>query len=489
MQLVIEAALLAAISGALGLLVAQGFLKGLLAISPENLPRVAEIGIDWRAALFTFGIAIAASLLFGLAPAIQVSRAEPGDALKSGDRAASTGGRRLRAALVLAEVALSTFLLATAALLTRSFYQVTSVDPGFRSAQVLTIRLSLPRARYKDRAAIENFFQQVHPRIAALPGVTSVAASNVVPMNNYLATTAVFIDGVIVKDPPEAHYRMVSPDYFRTLGMTLLAGRSFTPGDRTDAQPVAIVNHTLARQFWGGVSPIGSQIRLGDGEKTARLVEVIGVVGDVKHFGFERPAALEVYVPMSQVPEATTVWLANNMYWVVDTGGAPLATAHAVRREIAAVDPSVPASFVRSMDQWVAASVATRRFNLQLVLAFALITMLLAVVGVYAVSAAIAAQRTREIGIRAALGASRGQIVSLMLSRSLRPVVFGVFLGTAGVLLSAPATTFLLFGVAPHDPLSLGVVAVVLTTTAVIASYVPARRASNVDPLIAFRTE
>ena len=249
-QLLIEAAVLGVVGGALGVLVGRALVHGLIAIGPADLPRVAEIAIDFRVAIFTLVVSLGASLLFGLAPALQASRGDLRDALKGGDRAVSGGGRRLRAVLIFAEVALSTVLLITAALLARSFQRVQAVDPGFRPSQVLTIRLSLPRARYDNRAAIESFYEQVQPRIAALPGIRAVAAANVVPMNGYLATTAFFIDGVMVKDAPEAHYRMISPDYFRALGMPLRGGRAFTPADRTDSPPVAIVNETFARQYW-----------------------------------------------------------------------------------------------------------------------------------------------------------------------------------------------------------------------------------------------
>jgi putative ABC transport system permease protein len=488
-QLGTEAAVLGIAGGALGMFVARALVKGLIAAGPAALPRAAEIAIDWTAASFTLGVSLVASLLFGLAPAVQATRGDLREGLKGGDRAASAGRGRLGPALIFAEVALCTILLVAAALLARSFQRVMTVDPGFRPSQALTIRLSLPRARYSSRAAIENFYDQVHPRIAALPGVRAVAAANVVPMNGYLATTAFFIDGVAVKDAPEAHYRMVSPDYFRALGIRLLSGRTFTPADRADGQPVAIVNETFARQYWHGASPVGARMRLADGEKAPRMVEVIGVTGDVKHFGLEKETTIEVYVPLSQVPDPTTIWLANNMYWVIDTAGPPLAAANAVRREIAAVDPGVPASFVRSMDQWLGASIAARRFNLQLVTAFALAALLLAAVGVYAVSASAVATRTREIGIRAALGASKGEVIGLVLRGALAPVFLGLIAGTAGAWLSAGAATGLLFGVAPHDPASLAIVVVTLTTAAIVASYVPARRAGNVDPIVALRAD
>jgi putative ABC transport system permease protein len=488
-QLLTEAAILAIIGGALGLLVARMLVQGFLAIGPSDLPRLAEIGIDWQVALFTFGVSLAASLLFGLAPALQVSRGDLRDALTGGDRAVSGGGGRLRGVLIGAEVALSTLLLITAALLARSFQQVTTVDPGFRSAQVLTVRLSLPRSRYDSRAAIENFYRLVQPRVAALPGVRTVAAANVVPMNGYFATTTFFLDGLPTNDAPDAHYRMISSDYFRALGIRLRSGRAFTTADRADSSPVAIVNETFARQYWHGGSPIGTRLRLADGDQVARVVEVVGVIADVKHFGLEKETTLEVYVPISQVPEPTTIWLANNMYWVIETTGQPLAAANAVREAIAAVDPAVPASFVRSMDQWLGVSIAPRRFNLELVTGFAAAALLLAVIGVYTVAASAVAQRTREIGIRSALGASNAQVILLMLQSGLGPVLLGLIGGITSALFLGPAIAALLFGVAPHDPFALGIAAVTLSGAALIASYMPARRAGKVDPAIALRAE
>ena len=488
-QLLTEAAVLGVIGGALGLLVARALVRGLIAIGPADLPRVAEVGVDLRVALFTLGVSLGASLLFGLGPALQASGGDLHDALKGGDRAVTGGSGRLRGSLIFAEVALTTMLLITAALLARSFQRIEAVDPGFRGSHVLTIRLSLPRARYNNGAAIEGFYEEVQPRIAALPGIRAVAAANVVPMNGYLATTSFFIDGVMVKDAPEAHYRMISPGYFRALGMPLLGGRAFTPADRRGSLPVAIVNETFARQYWHGASPIGARMRLDDGEKVPRAMEVVGVVGDVKHFGLEQETTIEVYVPIAQVPDATTIWLANNMYWVIQTDGAPLAATNAVRREIAAVDPGVPASFVRSMDQWMGVSLAPRRFNLELVEVFALAALLLAVIGVYAVSASAVAMRTREIGIRAALGASRREVIALVLRGGLTPVLLGLIAGTMGASFSGRAVSGMLFGITPQDPASLASVAVTLTAAAFVASYLPARRAGKVDPIIALRTE
>ena len=488
-QLLTEAAILGVIGGALGLLIAPVLVDALIAFGPSSLPRVNEINVDWSVALFSFVLSLGASVLFGLTPAMLSSRGDLRDALNGSDRTVAGGRSRLRASLVVAEVALSTLLLIISVLLARSFQRVQSVDPGFRPAQVLTIRLSLPRTRYNSRSDIVNLYDQVQPRVSALPGVYAVAAANVVPLNGYLATTGFTIEGLATRNAPEAHYRMISPEYFRTLGISLKSGRVFTAADRAGSLQVAIVNETFARQYWPGRSPIGTRMRLDDGEAMPRVVQVVGVVGDVKHFGLDAETTIEVYVPIAQVPDPTTIWLANNMYWVIRTAGEPLAAANMVRREIAGVDPNVPASFVRSMDQWMGDSLAPRRFNLQLVESFALAALILAVVGVYAVSASAVASRTREIGIRTALGAPRRQVIGLVLRGGLAPVFVGLFAGGAGAVLSGRILSGMLFGVTARDPISLALVGVTLASAALLANYVPARRAAKVDPIIALRVE
>jgi predicted permease len=484
-----EAAILGLIGGALGLLIARTLIEAVIAAAPATLPRVAEISIDPSVALFTLAVSLGASLIVGVAPALQAVSRDLRGALQQGGRGSSAGGARIRTALVFAEIALSTVLLITAVLLTRSFQHVQAVDPGFRPAQVLTIRLSLPRARYGGSAAIDNFANQVRPRIAAIPGVHAVAAANVVPMNGYLATIAFFVDGVLAKNAPDAHYRMITPDYFRTLGIAVRGGRAFDAADRNGSAPVAIINETFARQYFHGRDPVGSRMRLADGEKVPREVQIVGVVADVRHFGLEREATIEVYVPIGQVPDPTTIWLANNMYWVVQTEGAPLAAANAVRREIAAVDPAVPASFVRSMDQWMGGTLAARRFNLQLVGAFAAAALFLAVVGVYAVSAFAVTTRTREIGVRAALGASRRDVMGLVLRNCVSPVLGGLMAGTGTAVILSPVLSGLLFGVTPHDAASLAISLAALAGGALLANVVPAVRAARIDPIVALRVE
>lgn len=484
-QLLGEAAVLGVIGGALGLLVARTFVDLMISNAPAALPRVAEVGIDLSAALFTLGLSLGASLVVGLVPAIVAT----GRGLYQADRGSSVGGVRTRSAFVFVEIALATMLLIAAALLTRSFQQLQAVDPGFRGSQVLTIRLSLPRDKYAARAAIQQFADQVHLRIASLPGIRSVAAANVVPMNGYLATAGFLIDGQTANNAPEAHYRMITPDYFNALGIPLREGRVFDASDRSGSAPVAIINETFARQFFSGRRAVGSRMRLVDGEDVPRDVLIVGVVGNVRHFGLEREATVEVYVPIGQVPEPTTIYLANNMYWVIATERDPLAAANAVRHEITAVDAAVPATFVRSMDQWMGDTVAPRRFNVRLVGAFAAAALLLAVVGVYAVSAFSVTVRTREIGIRSALGASRRDVMTLVLRGCAFPVLGGLVSGTAAAMLLAPAAADLLFGVSPRDVVSLAIGPAALACAALLANVVPARRASRIDPTLALRIE
>lgn len=484
-----ETVTLGVVGAGLGLVVARVLIDAMVASGPAALPRVTEVGLDPSVASFTLLVSLGAGLIVGIAPALQSARGDVRGVLQRGAYGSSAAGARLRGALVFVEVALSTVLLIAAVLLARSFLHVRAIEPGFRPSPVLTVRLSLPRARYGGRATIEHFANQLQPRIESLPGVRAVAAASVVPMNGYLATTPFYVDGVIAKDAPDAHYRMITPDYFRALGIPLRGGRAFDATDRAGSAPVAIVNETLARQFLQGRDPIGRRMRLDDGEKAPREVQVVGVVGDVRHFGLEREATIEVYVPIGQVPDPTTIWLANNMYWVVQTDGNPLAMAQDVRREIAAVDRDVPGSFVRSMDQWLGGTLATRRFNLQLVVAFASAALLLAVVGIYAVAAFAVTTRRREFGIRTALGASRRDIVSLVLRNSASPVLGGLAAGTAVAAAAGPVLSGLLFGVTPRDGRSLAIGLAVLACAAFVASIVPAQRAARVDPLVALRVD
>ena len=370
-QLLAEAFVLAATGALIGIVVASLATSALLALGGDVLPRAAEIrlGVDsiGFALLLAVGIAVATAVL----PALQLSY--PSHNVAS-QRSVTLGGRRLRAAFVSAEVALSVLLIIGAGLLVRSFAAVQRVEPGFQPSGVVSVRLSLPRARYTSTATITRFYDQLAPRLRGVAGVAGAAAANVVPMNGYLATSTIEVPGVemqTVTDPPDVHYRMISPEYFSVMGIPVVSGRSFTEADGASGMPVAIVSRGLAKRYWQDTSPIGGRIRVRDDDGRFRTVEIVGVVGDVKHFGLEAETPRELYVPLPQVPDATSIWLANNMYWVVKTHGNPLSYAQAIRREVAAVDADVASSFVRSMDQWLSQSVDTRRFNLRVIAAFA----------------------------------------------------------------------------------------------------------------------
>jgi predicted permease len=288
---------------------------------------------------------------------------------------------------------------------------------------------------------------------------------------------------------PTANYRMVSPGFFRALGIPLRRGRGFRDQDEAGSAPVAVINESLARRFFAGFDPVGSQLTIDDTGRPPRKVEIVGVVGDVKHYGLDDPPSFDVYVPMRQIPPTVAVWLANNMSFVVRTVGEPLALAEAMRQAVRGADPQVPASAVRSMEQELKASLGPRRFNLLLVELFAAAALLLAAFGTYAVTAQAVAQRTRELGVRIALGARRPQILALVLAQGARPVAVGMVLGLFAALACLRLASDLLFGVSATDPRTLVAVVALLGGVALAALYLPARRATRVDPVVALRTD
>jgi predicted permease len=488
-QLLVEAFVLAATGALIGIVVAALGTTALLAIGGDVLPRAAEIRLGTASIVFALLLAIGISLATAVLPALQLSYPSRNVA---GQRSVTLGGRTLRAAFVCAEVALSVLLIIGAGLLVRSFAAVQRVEPGFQPSGVVSLRLSLPRARYTSTGAIARFYDQLAPRIRGIAGVSSAAAANVVPMNGYLATATIEVPGLEmqpVTDPPDVHYRMISPQYFSVMEIPVVSGRSFTDADSASGRPVAIISRGLARRYWPDTSPIGARIRVRDDDGRFRTVDIVGIVGDVKHFGLEAETPRELYVPIPQVPDSTSIWLANNMYWVVKTHGSPLSYAQAIRREVAAVDAEVASSFVRSMDQWLAQSVDTRRFNLRVIAAFALTALLLAVIGVYCVAAEAVVVRTREMGVRAAIGATGPQLTAAIVKSGLGPVLGGVVLGAGSAFATTHALSSSLFGVTTYDPVTFATVLALVAAVGSIALYLPARRVARIDPVTALRME
>jgi len=480
--------------------------------------------------LFTLGAAVLAALLFGLAPALRAARVDPSRDLESEGRgAAGTADRsRARGLIVASQVALMVILLTGAGLLLKSFREVLRVEAGFDPG-VLTVRLSLPRKDYGELAKVSRFYRELEARVAALPGVTAVAAVNHVPLNGATASAEYKVADrppASDDDLPTAQYRMATPAYFRAMGVPLLAGRAFTDDDREGGAPVVIVSRGLARQSFPDRDPLGRYLLVRDTPAGFRAVQIVGVVGDVRHTSLEADAEPHVYVPYHQTPRDLLVWLTLNQFlvvrttgaplamaeaephvyvpyhqtprdllvWltlnqflVVRTTGAPLAMAEAVRRELQAVDSTVAAADIRASGYYVDAATAARRFSVELLAGFAGLALLMAAIGIYGVVSYTVVQRTREIGVRIALGAEMRDIVGMVLGEGVRRTAVGVALGFAGALAASHAVRGLLYGVGATDPVTYAAVIALLLAVTIVACLLPAWRAARVSPLVALR--
>jgi putative ABC transport system permease protein len=492
-QLATESLLLALIGGGAGLLLAFYGIDLLLAVSPANLPRAAEVGVDFRVLGFTLVLSLIAGVIFGLAPAWQAARVNLNDALKESGRGTGGGARqsRVRNLLVISEIALSLVLLAGAGLLVKSFLRLQAVKLGFEAENVLAIRLSLPKAQYVNRAAVTSFYEKLRPRLESLPGVETVGVISALPLSGVLQSIPFTIEGRATA-PDEAHradYRVVSASYFQAMKIPLIAGREFNEHDTAQTAPVVLISQNLARRYWPDSSPLGAHVLIDDNDQGPRLVEIVGVVGDVKHLSLDGEPAPHVYLPIHQTHEDGVVWLTNTQYWLLRTTVDPLTLSAAVRREIQAVDREAPTSNIRTMEQYLAASVAPRRFNLWLLTVFAGAALLLAGTGLYGVISYGVAQRRHEIGIRLALGARGSDVLKLVIGQGMALALVGVALGLPAALALTQLMKNLLFGVSATDPLTFLVIAVLLASVALLACWIPALRATKVDPLIALRCE
>ena len=488
-QLLTESATLALLGGGLGLVLALALAKFLVRLLPVELPRLNLIGLDARLLGFAFLVSLLTGILFGLAPAVRTSRTDLTESLKESGRGAGSEGKghsRLRGALAVSEVALALVLLVGAGLLIRSFLRLTQVDPGFDPHNVLTFELDSPPGKQDSHGPA--FFREVVARVRALPGVAASTAVASLPLTGDNVTSSIEIEGqpMPLGSRPSAGFNVVEPGYFRTLVIAQLAGRDFAEHDNPKSTPVVIVNQTLARRFFPNQNPIGKHVRpgigngYGPGEPPMR--EIVGVVADVKQGDLGADAAPEVYAPLTQSPFAP-------MFIVVRTNTDPLGIVEQARRQVASLDKQSPLYQVETLDQYLAQSVSEPRFATLLLSGFAGLAVLLACLGVYGVISYIVLQRRHEIGVRMALGAEAGEVLLWMLARGLALAVAGVTIGLGAAFGLAHLVSGLLYGVRATDPLVFALAPLALLSVAVLASYIPARRAAKVDPVVALRYE
>jgi predicted permease len=485
-QLLTESILLAAIGGALALLVASSALSSLQQLVPPGLVLAVHPTLDGRALAVALVLSLVTGLLFGLAPALQATRADLSVTLRQGGRGvAGAGHRRLRSALVVGELAATLMLLVGAGLLGQTLYRLRYADLGLRPERLLTLRTPLPLYKYGEASRRSAFYEDVLDRVRHLPGVVSAGYSTSVPLEWKGGTNGFVPEGPV--DPRrtyDANHRQVSTDYLRTMGIPLRRGRFFERTDGERSQPVAIVNETMARQYWPGVDAVGKRFRTGG---DSPWLTIVGVVGDVRQMGLDAPVKAEMYFPYAQVDGQP--WFAPRDLAVRSAAVEPMSLVPAVKEAIRAVDPEQAVANVRTFDEVLDEEVVQRRLGASLVAAFAALALLLASLGVYGVLSHFVAQHTAEIGVRVALGASRRDILSLVLGKGMALAVSGVALGLVGALAFTRLVSSLLYGVGAADPATFAAAASLLAVLALLACYLPARRAIKVDPMVAIRCE
>jgi putative ABC transport system permease protein len=481
-QLMTESLLLGIVGGALGLLLALWGVDVLVRLAPGDVPRLAEVRVDGWVLVFVLAISVVTSVAFGVWPALQGSSANLRGSLNESGRAATEGKhrRRLSAGLVVSEIALSLVLVCGAALLTKSLLLLQHADLGFRPDGLLVMRLALPDTRYTEEAQMEAFVRDVTERVQVLPSVISCGVALAHPFSGMAATLRFTIPGRVTEAGEEtsADYQVVTPGYFETMGIPLLKGRDFGEADNADGPPVVVINEALARWEWPGEDPIGKRLAVGGGTSS----EIVGVVGDVRHFGYDREPRPEIYAPYYQDP-----W--PFMALLVRAEGDPRNLIGGIRQQVLAVDSEQPVYAVNTMDRVLAESLHTRRFLSHLLVLFAAVAIVLALVGIYGVISYTVNQRVHEIGIRMALGAQRGEVLRYILSWGFSLVLRGAVVGLLLAVAVGGSISGLLYGVGPADPSVLAGVTLLLIVAATAATYVPARRASRVDPLVALRHE
>ena len=484
-QWLAESVVLALLGGAAGLFVAQGGLKLIQHLGLSFVPRIADATLDGRVLAFTMLVSLGTGMLFSLAPALHTLRQSGIEALRGSDRSVTAGrvAQRLRHALIVGELALALVLLSGASLLLRSFTRVLAVESGFRTENVLTMRVSLPSSRYGEPARSRAFYREVLDRIAALPGVEVAGATTLLPLSGGGSSGTAIIDSPAVppdQAAPEVDQSAVTPGYFAAMGIPVLGGRVFDARDTETSEPVVVIDETLAQAYWPRGDAVGQRLRL-PGTNSPWL-KVIGVVRHVRSRTLEAPSRIQVYWPQSQRTY-------RSLTLVIRTKVDPRSLAATVRKEIAAVDPEQPAYNIRTMTEWAAGSVALRRLGTLLLAAFSGVAVMLAVIGVYGAMACWVERRTHEIGLRMAVGARETQVLGLILRKGMLLAAIGVAFGLVGSLATNRLMASLLYEVTPADPLTLVVGPVVIGAVALAACWLPARRAARIDPMVALRAE
>jgi putative ABC transport system permease protein len=485
-QLLTECVLLAGLGGLASLVLATWGITFLRTLSPANLPRVQDVRLNGQVLIFTLVVSLLTGMFFGLIPALRAARSNLTDALNDGGRSGEGLHRnRFRGALVVAEVALALVLLVGAGLLINSFARLRSVDPGFDPHQVLTLRVDLPEAKYGEPEQITNFNRELLRRIEAIPGVRSAAMIFKLPLAQGDASTMFEAEGQSLdkSSRPSAGLRVATPGYFRTLGIPFVSGRDFNEHDQLKSPRVVIINETLAQRYFPGRDPLGRHLRPGVSiESEPPWREIVGVTRSVRHRGLGQEPRPEFYLPQAQMPGLP-------LTTVVRTAGEPLAIAGAVRSEVRSLDSQLPIDGVKTLDQYLAESVAQPRFNTLMLALFAGVALVLTSIGLYGIVAYSVIQRTPEIGVRMALGAQTGDVLRLILGQGIRLIMLGLAIGIIMSLALTRMMRSLLFDVSPTDVSTLVTISVILTVVALLACWIPARRAMRVDPMIALRRE
>lgn len=487
-QLLVESVAVSLMGGAIAAVLAIWGTKLLVAFKPDNLPRLAEIGVDGRVLAFTFGVSLLTGLGFGLLPAWTASRTAVGDALKKGGRSSTAGGvrQRLRSTFVVVELAIALVLLVGAGLLIKTFGNLRSEEPGFNPDHLLTMRVELPESQYKEVEPQTRFRKQVLGGVNSLPGVQAAMVSEL-PLSGDSLNHDFVIEGrasIAPGDEPSLETRSIMGDYFKVMQIPLRAGRDFGPQDFAEKAPlVGIANEAFVRQYFQTEDPLGKRIRWVRNPEV-EWITIVGVVGDVKHFGLDLPEEPGLYSPYTQIAPWKR-WMSI----AARTQSDPVSMSQAIKKEIWKIDSQLPITKVETMSDVAAGSFAARRFNMSLLTVFAALALALAAIGIYGVMSYAVTQRTQEIGIRMALGARAVDVLTLVIRNGLKLVLIGVALGLAAAFALTRLMVSLLFGVTPTDGGTVGVVSLILVAVAVLACFIPARRATRVDPLVALRYE